>query len=230
MIPVVIAPVISRFDLLERMLDSIDVPVERGLIVDNARSGYIARPGWQVLAPPFTGMGYTGAINAGIAQTPDAPWWLWASNDVIFGPGDLTAIADLMAAAEGPRLVTHGFTWGALNRECIEAVGLFDEWSFWPIYFDDTDYLNRCVLGNVDWIIYEGAIQHGADGHDNSLTVKSDVRFEDANNRSWALNRQAYIDKWGGPPGRETFSSPWNSGLPLWAVKPDPLGRIARAW
>jgi GT2 family glycosyltransferase len=229
-IPVFIAPVISRFDLLGRMLASVDVPVERGIIVDNSCTGYAAREPWRVLVPPYGGMGYTGGINAGIAQTPEAPWWMWASNDVLFGPGDLAAIAQLMAEAEGARLVTHGFTWGAINRACVETVGLFDEWSFWPIYFDDTDYLNRCILGGVDWIVYEGGIRHGADGHANSVTIKSDVRHEDANNRSWALNRQAYIEKWGGPPGKETFSSPWNSGLPLWAVRPDPAGRAARVW
>ncbi len=39
MIPVVIAPAYNRHDLLERMLRSITHPVERGLIIDNGRTG-----------------------------------------------------------------------------------------------------------------------------------------------------------------------------------------------
>jgi hypothetical protein len=230
-IPVLTIPAYSRPDLVERCLASVDVDVERLVVVDNSPAGLeLAAGGAHVVRPPFASMGYTGSVNFVIGQTPAAPWWAWSSNDVEFGPGDLEAIAALMDAADGPRLVTHGFTWGAINAACVERVGLFDEWSFWPIYFDDTDYLNRCILGGVEWIIYEGGIRHGADGHRHSLTVRSDPAAAAANARSWELNRDAYIAKWGGPPGTETFRTPWGLDLPLSAVRPDPVGRAARSW
>ena len=235
MIPVLIAPALNRFDLLERMLRSIDVPVGRGVVIDNGRTGYRRPdwigPEWEVFAPPFTSLGYPGSINFGITQTPDAPWWLWVSNDVHFGPGDLSAIAALMdAAGDEPRLVSYHFAAGALNRPLVDMVGLFDEWCFWPIYYDDNDYAWRCHLAGVEIIPYDGGIREGADGHETSLTIYSDPALAAANSVSWDLNKRAYRAKWGGLPGKETRRTPWGRRLPLWATRPDLEGRDARSW
>lgn len=238
MIPVLTIPAYSRVDLVERCVASIDVPVGRLVVVDNGPAPMpwalttqtAAGDSPLVFRPPFRSLGYTGSINFVIGQTTDAPWWAWASNDVAFGPGDLAAIAELMERADGPRIVTHGFTWGALNAACVEAVGLFDEWSFWPIYFDDNDYLVRCIAGGVDWQLYEGAIVHGADGIPHSLTVRSDPDAAARNARSWQANAEAYAAKWGGPPGKERHRTPWGEPLPLWATRPSPSARELRAW
>ncbi len=235
MIPVIIAPVLNRYDLLERMLRSIDVPTERGLIIDNGMTGY-AKPDWinsewKVAAPPFTSYGYPGSINFGIMQTPDAPWWIWVSNDVEFGAGDLACLARLMEeSGDAPRLVTYHFAAGALNRAAVEAVGLFDEWNFWPLYFDDNDYAWRCHLAGFDVEWYTGNMTEGADGHDTSLTIFSDPGLAAANAVTWAINRAAYVEKWGGVPGTENLETPWGQPLPLWATKPSVAGRSARLW
>lgn len=223
----------NRPDLLERMLRSVNVPTEQGLIIDNARSGY-QRPTWvgdewQVVAPPFESFGYPGSINFGIMQTPSAPWWLWVSNDVWFGPDDLANIAEFMDTDQ-PRVLSYHFAAGAVNRAAVDTVGLFDEWSFWPLYFDDNDYAYRCSLAGVEIVHYEGGMSEGADGHDTSLTIYSDPALAFANSRSWDINKRAYIAKWGGPPGQERLKTPWGKRLPLWATKPDIEGRAKRAW
>lgn len=238
MIPALIAPAYNRHDLLERMLRSIDHPVGRGLVLDNAKSGYrlpsMANSGLfdvlKVFEPPFTSLGYGGSINFGILQMPEAPWWLWASNDVVFGPGDLAVIAEMMDTATGPRLVTGGFTWGAVNHAAVDIVGLVDDHNFYPIYFDDNDYHIRCTLGVVEWIEYQGGIVHGADGAKASLTIRSDEKLQQANRGSFGENHRRYLAKWGGEPGHEVFTTPWNSGLPLWATQPDPASRARRLW
>lgn len=239
MIPVFIAPAYARFDLLERMLRSIDVPVGRGVIVDNGRAG-LARlssarvglgPEWRIAEPPFSSLGLAGSINHGIVQTFDAPWWLWASDDLVFSPGDLDAIAQLMESASGdPCVVTYRFAVLALNRAVIERVGLFDEWSFHPLYFDDTDFARRCSLAGVPILHDQWGISEGADGFAHSTTVQTSEELSMANNRSWIENERAYVAKWGGLPGHETFETPWNSGWPLWATRPDLDGRISRDW
>ncbi|NDG20000.1 MAG: glycosyltransferase family 2 protein, partial [Betaproteobacteria bacterium] len=35
MVPVVIIPVLNRYDLLERCIDSLDYPIEKLIIIDN---------------------------------------------------------------------------------------------------------------------------------------------------------------------------------------------------
>lgn len=231
MIPVLITSIMNRPDLLDRMLDSIDVPVGRTLVVDNGRTGY-QREGVTVWQPPFQSLGWPGTLNFGVMQTPDAPWWLMVNNDAWFEPGKLALLIETMATSE--RIHHHEWTVVALPRSVVDRVGLFDEWSFWPLYFDDTDYSRRCDLAGIpvaegDWC-REGDLDHAGDRNQHAQTIRSDRDLERANNRTWQLNRQAYVAKWGGPPGHETYATPWGRDVPLWATKPDTDGRVARAW
>lgn len=224
-----IVPVYRRWDLAEKMLASVDVPADV-VVIDNDQSG---RSLGHRTIRPLINLGFAGAINAAISQTPDAPWWLWASQDIAFGPGDLTNIAHLIEDASGPRVVTGDraddrllrFAYGAINRACIEAVGLLDEWSFYPGYYDDDDYEYRCRMGGVSWITYNGAISH-----ERSAAIRSDPASAAGNARTFPMNRQRYIAKWGGPPGSERFSRPWNKPVPLSYAPVDIAGRAARTW
>ena len=232
MIPALITSIVNRPDLLDRLLDSIDVPVGRGLIVDNGRVGY-QREGWTCWQPPFGSLGWPGTLNFGIMQTPDAPWWLLVNNDAYFEPGKLALLCETMdAAVAAGEAVVHHHEWtvACLTLPVVERVGLFDEWSFWPLYFDDTDYAYRCSLAGVPVLEGDWCREGDIDSEGHAQTVRSDPALAAANNRTWQLNRQAYISKWGGAPGREQFKTPWGRDLPLWATKPDPWGRLARAW
>lgn len=230
MIEVFISPHYNRPDLTDRMLASIDVPVGRGLVIDNSLSGYSPNvgPEWRVFQPPFGSMGLPGSINFGITQTYDAPWWLWASNDLVFGPGDLAAISSLMDDP-APHMVTYRFAFLALNRAVVERIGLFDEWTAWPLYFDDSDFARRALLADIPIIHDNWHITEGEGHRTHSMTI-TESETAHANNRSWAINEKAYVAKWGGLPGKEKFETPWDLGLPLWATRPDLAGREKRAW
>jgi GT2 family glycosyltransferase len=230
MAPVVlIVPVLNRWDLARRMLSSVDVDA-RVIVVDNGQIGM--RGDFEVIRP-ITNLGFGGAINTAIAQTPEADWWMWAGADLTFGPGDLTNISSLITDARGPRVVTGDraderllrFAYAALNREAIEAVGLLDEWTFYPAYFDDDDYEYRCRQGGVEWVTYNGQI-----AHDRSATIRSDAAMANANAMTFPMNRERYVAKWGGPPGSETYSRPWGKPVPLSYAPVDIAGRARRLW
>lgn len=233
MIPVLIAPAYNRHDLLHRMLRSVDVPVGRTLIVDNGQN-YEGIPDdlrGTVLTPPYTSFGYGGSINIGIMQNPDVPWWMWASNDVEFHPGHLASVVSRMNETTEPRIVTGGFTWGAVNQALVDAVGLVDEWSFFPIYFDDNDYEYRCKLAGVEWIEdWDAGTTHGDGEFAASITINTDELARKGNDRSFVQNGQAYREKWGGWPKEERYKTPWDSGLPVWVTRPDMAGRDRRRW
>lgn len=232
MIPVLIAPVISRFDLLERMLESVDHPVKQTIVVDNSCTGWTTNNHYPIdYLHPVSGLGYGGAINAGIMQTADAPWWMWASNDVRWHPGALAEIAALMEGYKKPRIVTGGFTWAAVNPALINTVGLIDEWSFFPIYYDDNDYQYRCKLAGIEWIEWwDKGTDHGDAGKPGSMTINSDPLLRKRNDVTFAENGKRYIEKWGGMPRKEVYKSPWNTGYPVWYTKPDITGRAKRIW
>lgn len=230
MIPVLIVPVLANWDLGRRMLASVDVPVQRTVVVDNGRIGM--RGDFETIRP-ILNLGFAGGINAAIAQTPDAEWWMWSGVDVEFGTGDLTNIAHLMEDARGPRVVTGDrsderllrFAYAAVNRECIEAVGLLDEWSYYPAYFDDDDYEYRCRQGGVSWVTYNGQIRH-----ERSATIRTDAAAAAGNARTFPENHARYVAKWGGPPGSERFSRPWDKPVPLSYAPVDIAGRARRMW
>lgn len=231
MIPVLIIPVI-RPDEATRTLASIDVPVGRLVVVDVTPKRDADYPG-ALHIRPLVSLGIAGAINAGISQTPDAPWWMFTT-DLVYGPGDLAEIAALMELDEGPAFVTGDRNddrllrnaYGAVNRAAISAVGLLDEWTFSPLYFDDDDWERRCRLGGVEWVEYNGEI-----GHDRSSTIR-DPRAAEANALTFGWNAERYLAKWGGPPGAEQFQTPWNLPVPLSFTPPDIeyRARVTAVW
>lgn len=234
-IPVLIAPVLNRYDLLDRMLASIDHRVELLLVIDNGLKGHEPPftglfDSYETVVPPATGMGYGGAVNYGITQTADAPWWMWVSNDVVFEPGTLETIATRMRLDPGPVVVTGGFTWGAINAAAVDKIGLVDEWSFFPIYFDDNDYHYRTWLAGVEWVEWVEGWKHGDDEHPGSVTIRSDQKLLERNHQTFEANKARYIEKWGGLPGAETYTTPWNEGGSVRTVKPDISGRASRRW
>jgi GT2 family glycosyltransferase len=241
-IPVVIVPtILERKDLLDRMLASIDHPVEQLVFVVNNLTEWR----WEGDGPferisyirPILGLGNHGGINAGITQTPWAPWWLFVTDDITFGSGDLDAIVEMIESSDDPAVITGSysqpkllsFCYGALNRTAVETVGLVDEWTFYPIYFGDNDYRHRCKLAGVEWIEFDGDMHHG-DDDSTSATLKASQHFQRRNQETFGRNRQAYIDKWGGPVWGETFPTPWNLPVPLDYTRIDLKARAERIW
>lgn len=231
MIPVLIAPIYNRMDLFHQMIESIDHEIGMLLVVDN-------RPGAEtpLVLPPrlaprqiqgVSSFGYGGSINLGIMQTSDAAWWMWASNDLVFEPGHLARVAAEMERNPN-RVLTHGFTWGALGPHVVQTVGLVDELNFFPIYYDDNDYHYRCKLAGIEWLEM-GGVTHAEGG---SATIKGDPQTRAGNGVTFGQNKARYMAKWGGPPHGEIYETPWNEGHELSYQRFDfsIRQRAARAW
>ena len=144
MIPSVIIPVLNRFDLLEECISSIDCEVEHLLIIDN--SGKYSIPSGlyggkvTVLNMP-SNMGVAGSWNLGIKSFPFAPYWIIASNDIKYAPGQLQKLAD---KSSPDLLVKTSQAWSSfsIGSNVVKTVGLFDE-NYHPAYYEDNDYEDR---------------------------------------------------------------------------------------
>jgi GT2 family glycosyltransferase len=192
-----IVPTLTRYDLLEEMVNSIDYPVGHLLIIDNGgRAGEPVRYQTDqigrvtVLSLP-SNLGVAGSWNLGVKLLPHERVWHFTSDDVVFQPGGLANLAkakpgELTLSRDWP----HWHTF-ALGEDIVRRVGLFDE-RLYPAYFEDNDYTARCAMAGIDTAI---TLQDIYATHRNSSTLKSDESFRAANTRTFQANSELYQRK-----------------------------------
>ena len=116
----------------------------------------------------------------------------------------------LVSATTGQREWKFGeapdYSCFAFNpEEMHETVGLFDE-NFTPAYFEDNDSHYRINLANKKAMYWGYAqIKHKGSQTQNAIPDKPIVTSEMFEN-----NRSYYKEKWGGQPGTETWTTPFN--------------------
>lgn len=186
MIPVIGFCTLKRFDLAERLVQSIDYPVEHLVVVDNSGTQSWDVPHnpnvkncWHIRVP--YGLGLTGAWNLIIKSTPYAPYWLLINDDAWFEPGALQMVAENVDP-DAMNFLQCEPKWSApvFGQRVIEEVGLYDE-RFYPIYFDDNDFERRIDYAGIEKK-YIPAVVH----HENSSTLNSGFQAE--NNRTYLAN------------------------------------------
>jgi GT2 family glycosyltransferase len=190
MIENLIVPVLNRYDLLQRMLDSVDLPVEHLLVIDNGTGADLTFSDKfdkvTVLAMPAN-LGVAGSWNLGIKSFPYAQRWFIISNDVQFNPG---ALEELSKARRDEITLTARFPhWQAfaLGDEAVSDIGLFDE-SLFPAYFEDNDYTRRAEFVGVNIRRLEIDVSH-----ENSSTIKAG--YQDKNAKTYAANDRYFERK-----------------------------------
>jgi GT2 family glycosyltransferase len=187
-----IVPVLNRYDLLQRMLDSVDVAVDHLLIIDNglgtdtlelsdkfAKVTHLRMP---------ANLGVAGSWNLGIKSFPYAHRWFIVSNDVVFQPGALEKLAQ--ARRDEISLTADAPHWQAFARgdEALTDLGLFDECGFYPAYFEDNDYMRRAEFVGVNIRKIDIDLHH-----DNSSTIKSG--YQSKNDKTFFANQRYYQSK-----------------------------------
>lgn len=193
MIPVLGFCTLKRFDLADRLLASIDYPVEHLVIVDNSGS-----QSWQpkkpdlvanlwVIRVPF-GLGLVGAWNLVVKSTPYAPYWVLVNDDAWFEADALQTIAENVDT-DALNFVDIVPEWSCVvfGEGMVAKTGLYDE-RFYPLYFDDNDLERRVKHHGVPIHRINAKIHH-----ENSSTLKSG--FEVANTKSYANNQRLFDSK-----------------------------------
>lgn len=174
-IPVVGIPVLKNHERLQRVLDSIDYPIERLIILDQS-----GKNNWKPTKPKLVkklivwnfphAMGVATSWNIMIKATPFANHWIFLNDDIIFPEGSLQILAE-NAAANTDKIViptVARFSAFSIGDKVIEKLGLFDE-RFFPMYYEDTDYLHRCWRNGVEVMEINCPVHH-----DTSSTINSD--------------------------------------------------------
>ena len=192
MIPNLIVPVLNRYDLLDRMIASIDYPVRDLLVVDNGgeltsllSNDFIHN--LHILNMP-SNLGVACSWNLGIKSFWSDNRWFFASNDMWFKPGALERLSE--ARRDEISLARDFPFWQTfcLGDEALSKLGLFDE-GFFPAYFEDTDYKRRAEHFGVNVRLLDVDT-----GHDNSSTINSDSVLRSKNDKTYN-NNQTYFDQ-----------------------------------
>jgi GT2 family glycosyltransferase len=183
----------SRFDLADRLLASIDYPVEHLVIVDNSgkrqyepKKPDLVKNLWLLQLPH--GLGYSGGLNLIVKSTPFAPYWVLVNDDTVFQPGALKKISE-QVDTDAINFLSIMPKWSGfvLGEGAVLKAGLFDE-RFHPIYFEDNDYERRLMQSGVKANFINAEI-----AHDNSSTLNSG--FHSQNDKTFQANQRLYQSK-----------------------------------
>lgn len=232
MIPVLVTPVLDRYDLLANMEKSVDVAVERYYVIDNggkyAGESELFADVVHVCSPGAN-LGFGASVNLAIKANLMAPWWLFVNDDIVFSPGDLQVLEDRMWASLGePLFVTMrgcGFSAFAVNDVAVETTGWFDE-NYHPAYCEDCDIEWRAKRKGVNIVDVSGTSKHLG-----SQTIRGDRGRQLKNERTYPLNSKYHNEKWGGDPRQEVYETPYNLGGDPFLTPAPRLSRLRElAW
>lgn len=191
MIPAMIVPVLTRHDLLYRMIESINYPIKDLIIIDNGARDHDWSPNWNQWVSKIwhlkmpSNLGVASSWNLGIKSLPMSDYWLISNFDVEWGGDSLKMFAEQSSPEK--LVLSNGVPeWCAfsIGWQIIDKVGLFDE-AFHPAYFEDNDMERRIKNKNIEIVRSFIPI-----AHDNSSTLKNgyheinDITFSD-NARHW---------------------------------------------
>ncbi len=210
-LPLLGIPILNRPDLLLRLLDSLDQPVETLAIVDNgiaaglSDSAELSRLLTQLereppagisqvrVARPFANQGVAASWNAILTSFPEAPFALLVNNDVVFAPGVLAQVIARIDPARPQFLpllpAPQEFSAFAITPSVWDRVGLFDA-NFHPAYCEDLDYAERLRgCDAIEWISPELLQSQQQQANPTaSATIASDPRLAACNRTTYLLN------------------------------------------
>lgn len=226
-IPVIGVPIVNGFNWIQRLISSIDYPVNELVIFNNNGRGELTEDldnlckikhyyikNIKVCHLP-SNLGVSGTWNLIIKSYMNAPYWLIVNHDVAFKSGSLQMIAKQALDPESGMVLGNGLDFGVflLKDWVIKRCGLFDE-NLYPAYCEDCDYYIRVKLSGIKISSAEAPYFHGQNTYETtgSQTWKVEpdlwpkLDFSRSANENWYL-----VYKWG-PEWRTQMN--WSAGNP----------------
>ena len=194
MIPVLIIPILNRYDLLDQNLSLIDHEIGEILIINNGKEEYVPKRddlNIRVLNLP-SNLGMSGSWNLGIKLYPHKEYWMFSSADTHWIPGSIAEL-EKMSGKDKLVMTTEAWSCFTIGEDIVREVGLFDEF-YYPIYFEDNDYYERVMRSSVKHGYVDSGITlntpHGA-----SQTINSDTNLKNRNHETFVVNQSYFESK-----------------------------------
>lgn len=213
---VVAIPCVNRIDLLREAIESIKPYWNNLVLIDNTGSEELHRQTFGKKFPiiePIVPLSFSQTMNAilRIAVEKLCDFYITMHNDALADNGTpeklLEFIHQLFETKRNWGVVfTHYDVLSTFNTEAVLDVGPWD--TVFPQYFADNDYYRRVRIKGYEAIDSGLSVFHQNEG---SNTINSDPMLNIINSRTFNLYKAYYISKWGGEPGRERYSIPFNT-------------------
>lgn len=232
-IPVIGVPIVNGFKWIQRLVSSIDYPVDNLIIINNNGRGelteeldnlckinYYYIKNIKVCHLPAN-IGVSGAWNLIIKCYMNAPFWMIVNNDVSFTSGFLKSFIE---NAEDPDTgivfanSSMSYDLFLLKDWVVQKVGLFDE-NCYPAYVEDVDYYIRCSNAGIKTVNAGLSYFHGDEENTysttGSQTWRIDPSLREKLDHSRLQNEYYMYHKWGSQwhdrtgawgPNRETVT------------------------
>jgi len=200
-------PTLNRFDLLHPALLFYirDFPNTKIYIVDNGQqkiSEKIKHPNIEIIYEGEN-KGVSASINMLLRKIFDKnDYALILNDDIYFGRKDWEV--DNLLTNFKRHFYTAIQDWSVfiLPKATFKVIGGFDE-EFFPAYYEDNDYTYRMKL--------QGQSVYSIPFLNPFVYASSSSSQKDPSILTQVpLNKQRYIDKWGGEPNKEKFKKPFN--------------------
>lgn len=207
-------PTLNRYDLLDELITSVSessLLPEKIEIIDN---------GGKLDCNDLTNHNnldiviHTQIYNTGVSYS-----WNWflknskfpmliCNDDIKFSRDDLKNFSDANGALlyyTNNIIQLNMFSCFMPTKELIDIIGYFDE-MFYPAYYEDCDYAYRMKLAGILPKPIKTEIDHAG-----SATVRyfSKDRLNQ-HHQDFRKNTDYYKSKWGGLPGEELYTRPFN--------------------
>jgi len=206
-------PVLSRYDLLGKLIESAErgsVQPSKYLIVDNGGAYLPLKNGRLesniLIQRPGRNIGVAAAWNMILRYAHERGEPVVISNDDV--EFKEKTFEELCLAMKLPGIgLANALGWAlfAQSLDATTTVGFYDE-NFFPAYYEDVDYERRCALAGVRRLspcVTEGILHAGS--------ATSRAMPDMSEHYEWyRQNLDYYKKKWGGEPGSEQFTVPFD--------------------
>lgn len=207
----IFVPFVNRPDLLKKAVDSVPLDDRWQVEVINNSCQPLPDDICAGVCNPCVPLTASQSFNwmQKLAKDWPTPFYIFMHNDGEAGEGTIAGLYQMALDKEA-----RGDKWAVIytlydvvavfNTAAFDAVGPWDQ--NLPQYFTDNDmYHQRLRLAG-----YERCESNLPVIHHGSQTINSDPVKKFYNDISFPIYRNYYIAKWGGEPGHEKFSKPWN--------------------
>lgn len=183
-----------------KIADPLDIPSLQATVDKN--------PNWKVTSS-VNNIGVANGWNSFIdsARKDGFDAVIIANDDIYLHEGTLQRFVQEMQSSKFVSFEgMNAFSFFGIHLDYAAEIGDFDE-EFWPAYFEDNDYHYRMKLqGFAGTHVAEPSYFHAGSATLSTFTYER----RQMHHHNFNKNKRYYIAKWGGLPGYEFYTTPFN--------------------